>query len=99
MRAIRWSEQASDDLEAIHRYIARDSAHYAATTVERILEAIDRLEQFPELGRIVPEFARPDLRELLVGRYRVVYRLESQSLGLVTILHGARTMRLPPGVV
>lgn len=99
MTPVRWSQQAADDLEAIHTYIARDSVPYAATMTERILQAIDRLEQFPELGHMVPEFERPDLRELLVGSYRVVYHLDRQTVGLVTIVHGARLLRLPPGAV
>ena len=59
MTPIRWSEQASADVAAIHLYIARDSERYASLTVQRILEAIDRLEAFPELGRVVPECVRP----------------------------------------
>ena len=99
MTPVRWSQQAADDLESIYTHIARDSVPYAATMAERILQAIDRLEPFPEIGRIVPEFGRPDLRELLVGSYRVVYRLERQAVGLVTIVHGARLLRLPRGAV
>jgi addiction module RelE/StbE family toxin len=96
---VRWSEQASGDLEAIHSYIARDSPFYASRTVEQMLQAIDRLEQFPELGRMVPEFQRPDIRELIVGAYRIVYQRETDTVGLVTIVHGARLLRLPPGAV
>lgn len=46
---------------------------------------------------MVPEFAQVELRELLVGSCRVVYRLEHQTVGLVTVVHGARILRLPPG--
>ena len=48
---------------------------------------------------MVPEFGQVDLREVLVGSYRVVYRLEHETVGLVTVVHGARILRLPPGAV
>ena len=99
MTPVRWSQQAADDLEAIYTHIARDSVPYATTMVERILHAVDRLESFPEIGRMIPEFGQVDLREVLVGSYRVVYRLERETVGLVTVVHGARILRLPPGAV
>jgi plasmid stabilization system protein ParE len=62
---VRWTPQAADDLQAIYDFIARDSPHYAQLTVEGIIAAIDRLEQFPLIGRHVPESRREDLRELI----------------------------------
>lgn len=44
MTKVRWTPQASDDLQAIYDFIARDSPHYAQLTVERILASIDLLE-------------------------------------------------------
>lgn len=46
MTKVRWTPQAAGDFEAIYDFIARDSPHYAQITVEDILGAIDRLEQF-----------------------------------------------------
>ncbi len=34
--------------------------------VERLLFVVDRLEQFPRSGRVVPEFKRPNLREVIL---------------------------------
>lgn len=65
MTKVRWTPQAANDLEAIYEFIARDSPHYAQITVEGILAVIDRLEQFPLLGRHVPETSQGDLRELI----------------------------------
>ena len=74
MTVVRWTPQAADDLQAIYDFIARDSPHYAQLTVENILAANDRLEQFPLMGRRVPESPREDLRELIKSPYRIVYR-------------------------
>lgn len=68
MTEVRWTPQAANDLQAIYDFIARDSHHYAQLTVEGILAAIDRLEQFPLMGRHVPESARDDFRELINHR-------------------------------
>ena len=90
MTQIRWTPQAVEDLEAIHAYVARDSARYARLLVERLFFAADRLATFPESGRIVPELGRRDLREVILGSYRIVYRLRSGHAEILTVFHGAR---------
>jgi plasmid stabilization system protein ParE len=87
---IRWTLQAAEDLEAIHEFIARDSAHYARLVVERVLQAIDQLGQFPESGRIVPELSEPSIREIVRRPYRIVYRLSADTVELLTIFHASR---------
>ncbi|HZU76411.1 MAG TPA: type II toxin-antitoxin system RelE/ParE family toxin [Dehalococcoidia bacterium] len=94
MAAIVWTPQAADDFEAACRYLARDSHRYAASFAGRVGVAVERLERFPESGRVVPEFGRPEIRELIVQRYRVIYRLIADRVEILTIVHGAR--RLPP---
>jgi len=87
--AVRWTPQASDDLQAIYDFIARDSPHYAQLTVEDLLAAIDRLEQFPLMGRHVPERSREDLRELIKPPYRIVYRV-GEIVKILTIFRASR---------
>ncbi len=79
MTAIVWSPQSVLDLESIRSYIAHDSPRYAELMVRRLVAAVDRLEDFPESGRIVPERNVEDIREVIVGSYRVVYRALSRS--------------------
>ncbi len=93
MRRVLWTEPALLDLEAIRDYIARDSDVYAAATVERILEAVERIGEFPQSGRVVPEWKRSSVREVIVGAYRVIYRLRRQQIEVLTVIHGAQ--RLP----
>ena len=89
MTLVRWTPQGADDLEAIYDFIARDSPHYAQLTVEGILAAIDRLEQFPLIGRHVPESSREDLRELIKPPYRIVYRV-GEVVKILTIFRASR---------
>jgi addiction module RelE/StbE family toxin len=88
--AIRWTDQAVADLEAIRDYVARDSVRYATLLVERLIASLDQVSQFPEIGRVVPEYQRPDIRELILGSYRVVYRLQTGAAEVLTVFHGAR---------
>lgn len=92
MAKIRWSLGARRDLHEIITYIAEDSPSYASNFAERITLAIDRLETFPKLGRVVPEYQDPDVRELIVGNYRVVYRVHGNSIGIAAIAHASREL-------
>jgi addiction module RelE/StbE family toxin len=87
---IVWSAQSLRDLEAIRDYIARDSEHYAEVTVARIFSGVERLLQFPESGRVVPERNQPDIREIIVGRFRVVYRMRELTIEVATVFRASR---------
>lgn len=92
MAEIRWTPQAADDLEAIAAYVALDSEHYASLFVIDVVSFIERLGVSPQRGRIVPEIQNPDLREIFFGNYRIIYRLQSSIVEILTIYHGARLL-------
>ena len=96
MRRLVWSPRAVADLEAVREYISRNSELYAALMVSRLVAAPGRLLQFPEAGRVVPEFAQPSLRELIVRPYRLVYRVRGDAIEIVTVFHAARTVPALP---
>jgi toxin ParE1/3/4 len=87
---IIWTDEAVEDLAAHRRYVARYSPDFAARTIERILSAIDQLEQFPSSGRVVPDVDRPDVRRLVAGRYLVIYVLRREEARIVMVHHAAR---------
>lgn len=90
MPEIIWSPQAVEDVESIRDYISRDSPQFGLLTAQRLVEAVERLGRFPESGRIVPEFADPNLREILWRNYRIVYRTTTTAVEIVAVFHGAR---------
>jgi len=92
MAEIRWTDQAATDLEAIADFIAADSPQYARLFVMDVLKAVERLADFPKSGRAVPETHREDIREILLGNYRIVYRLRAEVAEILTVYHGARWM-------
>ncbi len=90
MTELIWSPQSLRDLEAIRAYIAVDSPRYADLMVRRVVAAVERLKAFPESGRMVPERNSPDIREVIVGRYRVVYRRKVGTVEIATVFRGSR---------
>ncbi|MDE2142794.1 MAG: type II toxin-antitoxin system RelE/ParE family toxin [Elusimicrobia bacterium] len=92
MVEVRWSPQAVQDLDSIIAFISGDSTEYARIFVVDVFEALDRIGAFPKSGRIVPELSDPNVRELILGNYRIIYRLKEDHAGLVTIHHGARQL-------
>lgn len=92
MTKLIWSPQSLRDLQSIRDYVAADSPRYAALVVERILQGVERLTSFPESGRIVPERNDPQLREVIVRPYRVVYRIRSGVVEIATVFRASRML-------
>lgn len=90
MAQVIWAPAALQDAHAIAGFIARDSVDQAALFVARLTEATDRLVDFPESGRVIPEIASPSCREIICGAYRIMYRLEGGEVWITGIVHGAR---------
>jgi addiction module RelE/StbE family toxin len=90
--AITWSPQSLRDLEAIRAYIAQDSPRYAELVVQRIVTVVERLEAFPESGRVVPELNNPEIREVIVRPYRVVYRCRPDAVEIATVFRSSRQL-------
>ena len=92
MTKLIWSPQSFRDLESIRDYVAADSPRYAALVVERIIQGVERLASFPESGRVVPERKDPQLREVIVRPYRVVYRLRPGVVEVATVFRASRML-------
>jgi plasmid stabilization system protein ParE len=91
VRLVLWTLQAREDLAAIRAFINQDSPHAASVVVARLVAATDRIAQFPESGRTVPEFESPSVREVIHHLYRIVYRLvDGDEIHILTVHHGAR---------
>ena len=99
MAEVRWSRVARRELRAIFEYVADRSNAAARALRARTGDAANRLTVYPLLGRIVPEFGDLTIRELIVGSYRLVYRVDGDTITVVTIVHGSRNLRrhLPDG--
>lgn len=89
---VEWSDYARDDIDGLVRYISRDSAFYARHFGEKVVLATQQLRDFPESGRMIPEAEDKTLREIIVQGYRVMYRLETDRVLVLAVMHGSRDL-------
>lgn len=85
-----WSPRSVADLQEIRAYIEVDAPAWADLTVRRLVAAVERLRQFPDSGRMVPERQPPELREVVSGKFRIVYRRRSSTVEIATVFQGSR---------
>ena len=94
--AIRFAESAISDLEAIRTwYIEQGIPDIGERFVEEIVGRIEALRDHPEMGRIVPEFEQPFLRELIHPPFRIVYRRDPKHVRIVRVWRSERLLVLP----
>jgi toxin ParE1/3/4 len=94
MVKINWTELSISDLKSIYDYISQDSKRYASLTINKIYNRAQLLIEQPQIGRIVPEFNDPNIRELIIGNYRLVYKLlDEYSLDILRIYNSARLLK------
>jgi len=87
-----WSPAARDDLHDIVVFIARDNPNRAMSFAYELISETDDLQEFPELGRIVPEYRSDNTREIVFRPYRIVYRVdhERKLCQIARVWHSAR---------
>jgi plasmid stabilization system protein ParE len=92
---IRIAESALGDLEAIQTWYAQEGLpEVGDRLVLEILAQIELLADHPDMGRIVPEFDLPNLRELIHPPFRIVYRRDGSQVRVVRVWRGERLLRL-----
>ena len=89
MAQIIWSEFAIDDLHQIADYISIDSETRAKNFVNKLFESTDQLIDFPNSGRVIPEFADKFKRELINGNYRIMYEKTNETIMILAIVHSS----------
>ena len=84
---IIWSNPAKEDLRQIHQYITQDSKQNADRVIQDIINQVENLSHFPRIGRMVPEIAEEDLREISLYSYRILYELSGDTVYIHSIIH------------
>ena len=82
---IIWSPLAGERLAKIYEFISQDNISAAQKMVDRIIKKVDTLSKNPERGRKVPEANRKEIREIFEGEYRIIYRIESKKVSILSI--------------
>ncbi len=95
---IRFAESAVADLEEIKRWYAeQDVPDVGDRLISEIFERVETLRDHPDIGRVVPEFDQPFLRELIHPPFRIVYRREPKHVRIVRVWRSERLLQLPKG--
>ena len=89
-RKVIWTKQGYSTLDEAVGYVAKDSLTAAQHLLESALDSAESLSAFSERGRIVPELQQPNVRELLVERYRLIYEVFDTKVEVLAFIHGAR---------
>ena len=86
---IAWTDLALDRVEETALHIAADDPEAAMCWTDELFAAAERLAEFPESGRLVPELPGRGVREFIYGAYRVFYRVEKAVI-ILTVRHASQ---------
>jgi toxin ParE1/3/4 len=85
------------DLESVRDwYVSQSAPEVGDRLIREVLACLDQMADFPESGRVVPEFDQPRLRELVRPPFRIVYRLEPELVRIVRVWRTERLMSEVP---
>ncbi len=93
---VQWAEAAVRDLEELMSYIAADSPLNAERILDKLEKRAQTLESTPVRGRVVPELAHFGIRnwrELIVKPFRIIYRIDEDTVNVLAVLEGRRDLQ------
>ncbi|MCK9400508.1 MAG: type II toxin-antitoxin system RelE/ParE family toxin [Bacteroidales bacterium] len=94
MAEIIWTYKAYEDYKNIIEFIAKDSEHFASLMAKKIWLEIKRIEHSPKAARMVPEAGYdPEIREFILGQYRIIFQFKEKKAFLLTIHHSSRNLK------
>ena len=95
--AVAFAESALRDLEEIRAWYAEQGVFEVGDRlVAEVFQQVEHLVDHPDMGRVVPEFDQPFLRELIHPPFRVVYRRDPVRVRIVRVWRSERLLRLSP---
>lgn len=95
-RRISFAESAVADLEAMRDWYAEQHApDVGQRLLGEVVSQVERLADYPESGRVVPEFGLAQLREIVHPPFRIVYRLDDDRVRVVRVWRAERLLKLP----
>lgn len=91
-----FAESAIADLEKVIAWFTEQGIPESGRKlVGKVIEQTERLSLYPDSGRVVPEYAMDDLREIIYPPFRIVYRREKGKVLIVRIWRSERLLKLP----
>ena len=94
---VEWTRNARPDLDDIFKYISKDSNIHASNFLAKLVRSTRPLSSFPNLGKASRESDDRTIRQLLFQSYRVIYRIETDVVRILAVVHSARDISVPAG--
>jgi toxin ParE1/3/4 len=80
-----WTKEALEKLSEIEEFIAKNSQQRAEQFVNYLIERDESISQNPFIGHMLPEISKPNIRELIIRKYRIVYRIKEEKIEILTV--------------
>ena len=93
MTKVVWASVAANDFQDIVTFLSDEVPQAAVTFVDRIDDAVKKLQSHPQMGRVVPELQRQNItryREVVVSPWRLFYRYEKETIYIISLIDGRR---------
>ncbi|HEY5388689.1 MAG TPA: type II toxin-antitoxin system RelE/ParE family toxin [Thermoleophilia bacterium] len=90
---LAWTDRALERVRETARYIAADDPAAALRWASGLFDAVERLADYPESGRLAPELEGRSVREFVFGAYRVFYRVDEAVVLILTVRHASQLIR------
>jgi addiction module RelE/StbE family toxin len=88
-----WTDEALENLGEIEAFIGRDNPQKLESFVNHLIEQGESIARNPHMGRMVPEISNPEIRKLIIKKYRIVYRIHEEEIEILTVFEGQKLLR------
>ncbi len=89
-----WTKEALERLNEIEEFIGSNNPERAETFVNYLIKSCEPILDNPNIGRVVPDFSNTDIREIIVKKYRIVYRVNNKTIEILTVFEGHRLFKI-----
>ncbi|HCL55646.1 MAG TPA: type II toxin-antitoxin system RelE/ParE family toxin [Spirochaetia bacterium] len=90
---IQWTEPALQDLESIKDFIQKDSKYFADLFISKIFDFVSLLKKHPNAGKILREYPKSGIRELIYKNYRIIYQVDNKIVYIISVIHSNRNLK------
>ncbi|HAE87419.1 TPA: plasmid stabilization protein [Candidatus Marinimicrobia bacterium] len=91
---ILWTRESLTNLADIEAFISEDNPEKAIEFIDYLIKQCERLIQNPYSGRVIPEISNNDIRELILKKYRIVYRIQNHEIHILTVFESHKLLSL-----
>lgn len=88
---LRWTAEAKEELKDLYTRISREDRPAAQRLVKKIRELAKGVVEHPQIGRVVPEYENVNIRERIIGNYRIIYLLSHRGAEVIALWHSAQS--------